>query len=166
MFYEIISGIFPEFFQKSTAIFSEINFRKNSEGNFWKFPNSHSYLEWIISWSVNMLATQPNLKIFWICLNWIELSILIIIIIFNVENIGFFHAKLGSDVCPRVNNQTSGDTLQNLTRPLTWKSQIYPENPEETWVIVSSKNKGYDIYRTLEFTPVPSQVQIESFGRP
>ena len=37
-------------------------------------------------------------------------------------NVAFFHAKLGSDVCPRVDNQTSGDTLQDLTRPLVEKS--------------------------------------------
>ena len=41
-----------------------------------------------------------------------------LIIIFYFDNVAFFHAKLGSDICPRVNNQTSGDTLQHLTRPL------------------------------------------------
>ena len=35
---------------------------------------------------------------------------LIIIIIFYFENVTFFHAKLGSDVCPIVDSQTSGDT--------------------------------------------------------
>ena len=39
----------------------------------------------------------------------------IIIIIFYFENVAFFHAKLGSDVCPGVDNQTSGETLQDLT---------------------------------------------------
>ena len=42
--------------------------------------------------------------------------IIIIIIIFYFENNAFFHAKLGWDVCPRVDNQTSGDTLQDLTQ--------------------------------------------------
>ena len=46
----------------------------------------------------------------------------VIIIIFYFENVAFFHAKLGSDVCPRVDNQTSGNTLQDLTRPLMEKS--------------------------------------------
>ena len=31
-----------------------------------------------------------------------------IIIIFHFENIAFFHAKLGSDVCSSVDDQTSG----------------------------------------------------------
>ena len=42
-----------------------------------------------------------------------------IIIIFYFENVThFFHAKLGSDVCHRVDNQTSVDTLSDLTRSL------------------------------------------------
>ena len=51
-----------------------------------------------------------------------------IIIILYFENVTFFHAKLGSDVCPRVDNQTSGDTLEDLTRPLVEKSPLasYP----------------------------------------
>ena len=49
--------------------------------------------------------------------------IIIVIIIVYFENVAFFYAKLGSDVCPRVDNQkTSGDTLQDLTRPLVGKS--------------------------------------------
>ena len=36
-------------------------------------------------------------------------------IIFYFENVVLFHAKLGSKVCPRVDNQTSGGTLQELT---------------------------------------------------
>ena len=43
---------------------------------------------------------------------------LIIIIILYFENVAFFHAKLGLDVCPRIDNQTSGDALQDLTQPL------------------------------------------------
>ena len=31
-----------------------------------------------------------------------------IIIILHFGNVAFFHAKLGLDVCPRVDNQTSG----------------------------------------------------------
>ena len=48
----------------------------------------------------------------------VQLSSSIIIVIFYFENVNFFHDKLGSDVFPRVDNQTSGDTLQDLTRPL------------------------------------------------
>ena len=43
-------------------------------------------------------------------------------LILYFENVVFFHAKLGSDVFPRVDNQTSGDTLQDLTQPLVEKS--------------------------------------------
>ena len=58
--------------------------------------------------------TEPK----WIC-NFVVFQkvsnyyclVIIIIIIFCLENIAFFHAKLRSDVCPRVDNQTSGDTL-------------------------------------------------------
>ena len=39
-----------------------------------------------------------------------------------IENITFFHPKLGLDVCPRVDNQTSDNTLQDLTQPLVEKS--------------------------------------------
>ena len=42
-----------------------------------------------------------------------------IIIIIYFENVTFFHAKqskLGSDVRPKVDNQTSGNTLQELIR--------------------------------------------------
>ena len=42
--------------------------------------------------------------------------IIIIIIIFYFENVAFFHAMLGSDFCPRVDNQNSGDTLQDLSK--------------------------------------------------
>ena len=30
------------------------------------------------------------------------------------EYVAFFHAKLGSDIFPRVDKQTSGDTLQSF----------------------------------------------------
>ena len=46
----------------------------------------------------------------------------LIIIIFYFENVAFFHAKLGSDVSPRVDNQTFGETLQDFTRPLVENS--------------------------------------------
>ena len=48
---------------------------------------------------------------------------IIIIIIFYFENVAFFHAKLWSDICPRVDNQTSGNRLQDSTRPPVEKSQ-------------------------------------------
>ena len=48
------------------------------------------------------------------------------IIIFYFVNIACFHAKLGSYVCPRVDNQTSGDTLQDLTQPHVEKSPYRP----------------------------------------
>ena len=40
------------------------------------------------------------------------------------ENVTFFHAELGSDICPRVDNHISGDTLQESTRPLVEKNAI------------------------------------------
>ena len=43
------------------------------------------------------------------------------IIILYFENVAFFHAKLGLDICPRVDNQTSGETLQDLIQPLSEK---------------------------------------------
>ena len=52
----------------------------------------------------------------------IEYENQIIIIFLYFENVTFFHDKLGSGVCPRIDNQTSGDTLQDLTRPLVEKS--------------------------------------------
>ena len=65
-------------------------------------------------------------KLFWFC-NWCftQWIIIIIIIIFHFENFALFHAKLGSNVCPRVDNQTSGDTLQGLTRPISGKGKIF-----------------------------------------
>ena len=51
---------------------------------------------------------------------------------FIFKNVAFFHAKLGSDVCPSVDNQTSGDTLQGLTRPLVEKS---PSASYPPWVL-------------------------------
>ena len=55
-----------------------------------------------------------------VCSN--DMSAAVVIIIFYFENIVFFLYKLGSDVCPRVDNKTSGNTLQDLTRPLEEKS--------------------------------------------
>ena len=37
-----------------------------------------------------------------------------LIIIFYFENVAFFHAKLGSEVYPTIDNQTTGNTLQDL----------------------------------------------------
>ena len=55
-----------------------------------------------------------------------------IIIIVYFENVAFLHAKLGSDVCPWVDNQTSGDTSQESTRSyVRWVnlgSQVLPVN--------------------------------------
>ena len=42
---------------------------------------------------------------------------------FILKNVAFFHAKLWLDVCPRIDNQTTGDTLQDLTWHLVEKSQ-------------------------------------------
>ena len=49
----------------------------------------------------------------------IIIIIIIIIVIFYYENVAFFHAKL---VCPKGDNQTSNDTLQDSTQPLVEKS--------------------------------------------
>ena len=47
------------------------------------------------------------------------------IITIYFENVTFLHAKLGSDVCPRVYSQTSGDTLQDL-QDHYWKNCHQP----------------------------------------
>ena len=39
-------------------------------------------------------------------------------ILYFEKCLALFHARLGSDVCPRVDNQTLGDTLQDSTRSL------------------------------------------------
>ena len=64
----------------------------------------------------------------------------IIIIIFYFKSVTFFHAKLGSDVCPRVDNQTSGDTLQDLTRPylISHPTIFYPAHLQEPLFIYQS----------------------------
>ena len=66
----------------------------------------------------NADGKQPSINLGRKCM------MMIIIIIFYFKNVAFFHAKLGSDVCPRVENQTSGDTLQDLTRPPSGKIAI------------------------------------------
>ena len=53
--------------------------------------------------------------------------------IFYFENVAFFHAKLGLDVCPRVDNQTSGETLQDLTRPPSGKIAISQLSTHGNW---------------------------------
>ena len=46
---------------------------------------------------------------------------------FYFENVAFFHAKLELNTCPRVDNQTSGNTLQDSTQPHSGKIGIsYP----------------------------------------
>ena len=43
---------------------------------------------------------------------------------FILKNVAFSDAKLGSDVCLREDNQTSGNILQMLTQPLSGKIAI------------------------------------------
>ena len=47
---------------------------------------------------------------------------MMMMIIFYFVNVTLFHAKLGSDVCHRVDNQATDDTLKDSTRPLVNKS--------------------------------------------
>ena len=61
------------------------------------------------------------------------IPLLFIIIIFYFENVASFHTKLGSDVCQRVNNQTSGNTLQDLTRPLNGKIAVSQLSTHGYW---------------------------------
>ena len=58
----------------------------------------------------------------------------VVIIIFYFENVSFFQAKLRLDVRPRVDNQTSGNTFQDFTRPLVLKS---PSASYPPWVLGS-----------------------------
>ena len=60
-------------------------------------------------------------------------EIIIIIIIFYFENVAFFYAKLGSDVCPWIDNHNSGETLQDLTRPLSGKIAISQLSTHGYW---------------------------------
>ena len=60
-----------------------------------------------------------------------------IIIIFYFENVAFFHAKLGSDVYLRVDNQCYGDTLQDLTRPLVENHHQPVIHP---WVVMGTSS--------------------------
>ena len=56
---------------------------------------------------------------------YIQFNIQSYIIIIYFENVTFFHPKLGSHVCSRVDNvdiQTSGNALQYLIQPLVEKS--------------------------------------------
>ena len=46
------------------------------------------------------------------------------IIIFYFENVAFFHAKLGSAIRPRVDNRTSGVTLQDFNSTISGKMAI------------------------------------------
>ena len=49
-------------------------------------------------------------------------KLFIIIIIFDFENVAFFHANPGLNICPRADNQTSGNTLKHPTRSPVEKS--------------------------------------------
>ena len=51
----------------------------------------------------------------------------------SFENVAFFHAKLESDVCPGVDMQTSGDTLQDLTWTLSGKIAISQLSTHRYW---------------------------------
>ena len=65
----------------------------------------------------------------------------LIIIIFYFENVTFFHAKLGSDVRPIVDNQTSGDTWEDWTRPLVEKSLV-----NHSWVFEGAFVTGMSLH--------------------
>ena len=58
---------------------------------------------------------------------WNDFSIIIII---YFENVAFFHTKLGSDVCTRVDNQTYGDIIRFNS---TTSGKITISHP---WVLV------------------------------
>ena len=62
----------------------------------------------------------------------LSINIKNIIIIFILK-VAFFHAKLGSDVNPRVDNQTSGDTSQDLTQSLSGKIAISQLSTHGYW---------------------------------
>ena len=70
----------------------------------------------------------------------------IIIINFYFEYVTFFHAKLRSNVCPRVDNQTSGDTLQDLTRPLSGKIAISQSATHGYWRVLVVRCPQWRIY--------------------
>ena len=63
-----------------------------------------------------------------------------IIIILYFENFAFFHAKLGSDVRPRVDNQTSGDTTR-FNSTTKWKNRHHPVI--HPWVLERVLVAGY-----------------------
>ena len=64
-------------------------------------------------------------------------NIILSIIIIYFENVAFFHTKLGLDVCPKVDNQTSGDTLQDSTQPPSGKIAISQLSDHGYWSEVS-----------------------------
>ena len=67
----------------------------------------------IVTSNLKLESTIYNLELLSRIVN-LFLQTFIIIIILYFENFTFFHAKLESDVCSRVNNKTSGDTLPDL----------------------------------------------------
>ena len=79
-----------------------------------------------------------------------------IIIIFYFEIVTFFRAKLGSDVCPRVDNQTSRDTLQDLTRPLV------EESPSASYPPMGKGSKGhFSRAGAIDVTPSCNDVSVK-----
>ena len=71
--------------------------------------------------------------VYYVLLNFCLLFITFVIIIIYFVNVTFFYAKLELDVCHRVDNQTSGNTLQQLTT----SGKIAIEPVFQTWVLVA-----------------------------
>ena len=57
------------------------------------------------------------------------------VIIFNFEECRILHAMLGLDVCPRVDNQNSGENLQDSTLPLSGKIAISQFSNHGYWSV-------------------------------
>ena len=81
--------------------------------SLWAAISTCRSCKWNIEHRIHETSVRARLGLWGLRL--VTARVIIIIIIFYFENVAFFHAKLGSDVCPRVDNQTSGDTLQDLT---------------------------------------------------
>ena len=106
---------YHDFLQLTLLLLNAWNLRRNL-----KMKRQHSHLKWrtlkIIPSNGTKMDAQLSARIAgWGIFLTIWIFLIIVIIILYFENVAFFHAKLGSDVCPRVD---SGDTLQDLTRPL------------------------------------------------
>ena len=91
-----------------------------SRGNKW-FALILQLINNIIGFEIYKLS---DTKLYRLLIPLYTFNIQIIIIIFYFGNVVFFQAKLGSDVCSRVDNQPSGDTQQDLTKPLNGKIAI------------------------------------------